>query len=308
MVNVTWMLDVFGDGDLVWDYIIYSPGLDLPDGDESISQLPNDIAFYQGNGWITSFNQNGTFGPELDIIAPQTVSDVVVTGALRVGPSGQAYNVTIESGGYAFADDVSQGTDLGGAYFVYGSAGGYLENVTVNAGGTLVVGEPDQETNVDISPTASNVTVDDGGIVVFNGGILAGSIQNDGQIEFGSSFQQSPPTGLISGSLSGSGSLTIFGGFLELDSGSAFVGTTVISSGGTEEIDGGGSVTTVDVLSGAELIVSNATVTNAIVSSGGSILVEDGGVASGCLCKWSRRRGCVFGRRNPRRNLVCWRG
>jgi autotransporter passenger strand-loop-strand repeat protein len=201
-------------------------------------------------------------------------------GEEEVGPGGSASDAIVNSGGIEYVFGTASGTVVSGGGTEYVWSGGSAGDTTVDSGGEAAV-----------YGTASGTTVDSGGtLIVEIGGTVSGlTLNSDGNVYYASAYvvssgQSSSGITLRPGDtetvLSGGTSIaTIVNGGVDYVSGVA--SGTIVSNGGTENVDGGGSASGTTVSNGGtENVVSGGSASFTIVSSGGVETVLGSGSAN----------------------------
>jgi autotransporter passenger strand-loop-strand repeat protein len=220
-------LDVFGSADFTSDVgmgahdCIYGTGQNT-----QVSNGGYELVFAGGTAIGTVVSSGGF----QNVSAGGTASNTLVGpgGGGTTQIAGSAIKTSVTSGGLQEIDPggTASGTQIsnGGQEWIY-SAGKSI-SAQVSSGGFQDIGS---------GGTASGLTVSSGGsATVEDGGTLAGTVADDGLINFS---VESPRT--FSGTLTGSGSVVVYGGgILALSGGDAFTGDITISQATLELASG----------------------------------------------------------------------
>ena len=229
-------------------------------------EVESGYTYYFSSGSVTSsavrgttvdarINSGGYEYVSSDAIAISTT--VSSGGTLSLGPGGSAVDTIVLAGGTVIssvvirAGQTSSGLVVPSTENLYVDSGGSAVDVTVSGGGFIVLSG-----GVAIDTTVSGGTgVNTGSYMTVDSGGTASGIVLVGPTPAGSSFYEAVAV--------------VFGSAVD----------TTVSSGGSEQIESGGTATgTVIEAGGGQLLYSGAVVSDTTVSSGGNQYV-DGGIA-----------------------------
>lgn len=280
--------------------------------DDTVNGGTNPGSFYTSSFSSVSVSSGGTYGS----------ASIVSGGTVVVQSGGSVFNDTVSSGGVLTISAGGSGSYISlaaGATFNIGTnydnqhttsltalsgtkinvlSGGILSNADAGSSGTIVVNAGGILRNAIVSKggglavtgTASNTTINNGGVMDISSGGLAfgGTINNGGQVFVGSGATLSSviintgASAVVSAGAS-TGALKLNGGTLDTYVAPSFVaggvvsGTLIFESGVK---DGGyqklGTGVTINLKSGAAL-------SNSTIGSGNTVAVSSGATASGLV-------------------------